>query len=391
MDSQDYNKNNPMKGVNIGKSLVQRMNKQVQEWKKKSENDKVLKQAEVRTLKNGQKNKLSLPSRKSQEEACQASIMTVNWRKVNAGDRSAKLKKSRDGDMKKRQDRVLFKSTSVVSFLPKKSTKYAAGYDVSTSQHRITILKGHQMTEVPLGWSVLMPTNCYGTLALRSGFHRRHPHLAVIGGIIDADYSGEVRMMLMNHGDEDVKVYRGHEFAQIVIAQIPQVPVYERNFDNDEQEATVQKTPFQVRADWKESKDASEAMEYQFDTQQQRADIYGMETELHEVSAEEMMSDQELLSAVEEYEFQDASPSIITRAPPQKWCNCDVGQQDVVRLSKNRRVCGNCDYDIEPSEFAKVADWQMECTCKEPIHVIDEDTQLLIVECGRCNYIIPDC
>ena len=144
MDSQDYNKTNPMKGVNIGKSLVQRMNKQVQEWKDKqvaaaatealaAENNQVLKKAEVRTLKNGKKNKLSLPSSKSQEDTCQKNILTVNWRKVNAAGRAKRLKSARDGDLKKRQDRVLFKSESILTFLPKKSTKYAAGYDVSTT------------------------------------------------------------------------------------------------------------------------------------------------------------------------------------------------------------------------------------------------------------------
>lgn len=356
MDTQDYSKNNPMRGVNIGKSLVQRMNKQLQEYKDKSAtNDKILKKAEVRTLNNGQRNKLSLPSRKSQEDACQASIKTANWRKVNAGDRSAKLKKAKDGDMKKRQDRILFKSTSMLSFLPKKSTKYAAGYDVSTSQHRITILEGHKMTEVPLGWSVLMPTNCYGTLALRSGFHKRHPHLTVVGGIIDADYSGEVRMMLMNHGDEDVKIYRGHEFAQLVIAQMPQVPVYERDYDNDEKEATVQKTPFQVRADWKESKDESAAMEYQFDSQQQRADIYGHEVELQELSAYDMMDDQELLAAVEEEEFQQET---IVRRPAQQgpFCNCDPGQGAVSTEDRGPYYdCMNCNLPIE-GELVEIID-----------------------------------
>jgi dUTP pyrophosphatase len=362
---------------NIGKSLVQRMNKQVADWRK-TENDKVLKEAEVRTLKNGKKNKLSLPSRKSQEDACQASIMSVNWRKVNAANRVKRLKNARDGDLKKRQDRILFKSESILTFLPKRSTKYAAGYDVSTTQHRITILEGHKMTEVALGWSVLMPTNCYGTLALRSGFHKRHPHLTVVGGVIDADYTGEVRMMLMNHGDEDVKIYRGHEFAQLVIAQIPQVQIYEREFGNDEGESTLQKTPFQVRADWKESKDASEAMEYQMDTQQQRADIYGMETELMPLDSEKLMSDQDLLTAVEEYEFA-ATPMTNKPAPPQEWCECDVSQQDPVDVKEiDYAICANCDYKIR------------QCDCPEPLHVIESQSQLIDSKCGRCGEEIVD-
>lgn len=329
---------NPMKNVNIGKSLVQRMNKQVQEWKDKS------------------KNKLSLPSRKSQEEACQASIMTANWRKVNAGDRSAKLKKARQGDIDKvSKGAIVFTKKRPMTFLPRRATRNAAGYDVSPCAQRMTVLKGRKMTELPLGWSVRMPSTCYGTLALRSGFHKRHPQLTIVGGVIDSDYEGEVRMMLMNHGSDDIKLMRGFEFAQLLINKRPVLDVYQRDFDNDEEEAVKTVQVFQEREDWEQSKSASEAMEYQLDSQQQRADIYGMETELYdiqEVSAEEMMSDQELLSAVEEYEFQDKSEKRTKKkkTPPQKWCNCDVGMQDFIHRQNGEPVCGNCDYKISPQD-----------------------------------------
>jgi len=343
-----------MKGVNIGKSLVQRMNKQLQEYKDKDKSGKemLMEETKRRILKNGQKNKLSLPSRKSQEDACQASIMTVNWRKVNAGDRSAKLKKARQGDINKVSNgAIVFTKNRPMAFLPRRATKWAAGYDVSPSDKRMTVLEAHKMTELALGWSMRMPKEKYATLTLRSGFHRRHPQLTVVGGVIDSDYEGEVRMMLMNHGDDDIKLMRGFEFAQLLISETRDYTIYERDFDNDEEEAVKTVQIFAERKNWEESKSASETMEYQFDSQQQRADIYGMETELHdlkEVSAEEMMSDQELLSAVEEHDFQEASQSVLKK-----------------RL-------------------------QMECQCKEPIHVIDDDSQLLFAECGRCGYIVRE-
>lgn len=332
---------NPFKNVNIGKSLVQRMNKQVQDSKKT-------------------KNKLRLPGPKiaamsvEEEKKWREGMMTKNWQRVNAGDRSAKLKKARQGDIDKVSHgcAVVFTKKRPMVFLPRRATKYAAGYDVSPCAQRMTVLRGHKMTEMPLGWSVRMPKDCYGTLALRSGFHKRHPQLTIVGGVIDSDYEGEVRMMLMNHGADDIKLMRGFEFAQLLITKNATLSfdVYERDFDNDEEEAVKTVQVFQERQDWEESKSASETMEYQLDSQQQRADIYGMETELYEiqeVSAEEMMSDQELLAAVEEYEFQDKPKQ---KTPPQKWCNCDVGMQDFIHRQNGEPVCGNCDYKISPQD-----------------------------------------
>jgi dUTP pyrophosphatase len=328
---------NPMKNVNIGKSLVQRMNKQVQEWKDKTK-------------------KIGAMS-KEEEKKWRDGMLSKNWQRVNAGDRSAKLKKARQGDIDKvSKGGIVFTKRRPMVFLPRRATKCAAGYDVSPCAQRMTVLKGHKMTEMSLGWSVRMPQDCYGTLALRSGFHKRHPQLTIVGGVIDSDYEGEVRMMLMNHGSEDIKLMRGYEFAQLLINKRTVLDVYERDFDNDDEEAVKTVQVFQERKDWEESKSASETMEYQFDSQQQRADIYGMETELYdiqEVSAEEMMSDQELLGAVEQYEFQDKPTTSKKKEKlphPQRWCNCDVGMQDFIHRQNGRPVCGNCDYKISPQD-----------------------------------------
>jgi dUTP pyrophosphatase len=345
---------NPMQNVNIGKSLVQRMNKQVQDSKEKL------------------KSKLRLPTRKiaamsvDEEKKWREGMMTKNWQRVNAGDRSAKLKKARQGDIVKVSNGgIVFTKKRPMVFLPRRATKYAAGYDVSPCAQRMTVLKGRKMTEMPLGWSVRMPKDCYGILALRSGFHKRHPQLTIVGGVIDSDYEGEVRMMLMNHGTDDIKLMRGFEFAQLLINKRTVLDVYERDFDNDDEEAVKRVQVFPERQDWEESKSASETMEYQFDSQQQRADIYGMETELYEiqeVSAEDMMSDQELLGAVEEYEFQEKPKSQKKKkeAPPQKWCNCDVGMQDFIHRQNGEPVCGNCDYRISPEDQDK---YPFYCKC----------------------------
>jgi dUTP pyrophosphatase len=329
---------NPMKTVNIGKSLVQRMNKQVQEWKDKT---------------------LSLPTRKSQEEACaKQGTLTDNWAKVTASDRSVKVKRAHAKDLKARQTRVLFTEVHKNAVLPKKKTKYAAGYDITANGLPVQMLPGHKLTEVSLGWKMLMPKNCFATLALRSGFHKRHPHLTVVGGIIDADYNGQVRLMLMNHGDQDVMLYKGLVFAQVVIAKMPQLEVYERVYDNDEMLPTRQQEDFAERRDWEESKQTSAAAEedqvpYMQDSQQQRADIYGGDyMDLEEVFDEEMMSDQDLLAAVEEKE------ETIVRRPAQQgpFCQCDAGQGAVSASDRGPYYdCINCDLPIE-GELVEIID-----------------------------------
>ena len=345
-----------MKGVNIGKSLVQRMNKQVQEWKDKQVTTE--KRHRDRVLKNGQKNKLSLPSRKSQEEACaKQGALTDNWRRVTAPGRKARVQRARARDLRKRHERILFQEVAANTVLPRKKTKYAAGYDVTAAGLPLTIVPGHKMTEVKLGWKLLMPKNCYATLALRSGFHKRHPHLTIVGGIIDADYTGEVRLMLMNHGDEDVMLYRGQVFAQVVIAQMPLLDVYERLYDNDEMPPTVQQEDYAERADWTQSKEASAEAEqsYMQDSQQQRADIYGYEVELEELRDQDMMSDQDLLAAVEGEEFQQET---VVHRPAQQgpYCNCDAGQGAVSASDKGPYYdCINCDLPIE-GELVEIID-----------------------------------
>ena len=67
-------------------------------------------------------------------------------------------------------------------------------------------------------------------LRTRSGLAFKHG-LTVLNspGTVDSDYRGEVKVLLINHGDEDFAVTRGMRIAQIVFAAVTQVAVEERS------------------------------------------------------------------------------------------------------------------------------------------------------------------
>ena len=69
---------------------------------------------------------------------------------------------------------------------------------------------------VATGLSMEIPEGCYGRIAPRSGLAWKHG-IQTGAGVIDADYRGEVKVLLFNHTDVDVVVDRGARVAQLVL------------------------------------------------------------------------------------------------------------------------------------------------------------------------------
>ena len=78
----------------------------------------------------------------------------------------------------------------------------AAGHDIYGLKNG-TIRAQRQML-VETGIAIGFPKGTYGRLAARSGMANKHG-IAVGGGVIDADYTREVRVILRNHGTSDYK------------------------------------------------------------------------------------------------------------------------------------------------------------------------------------------
>lgn len=107
--------------------------------------------------------------------------------------------------------------------LPAAATAGAAGLDLAAAvpaDGPITIAPG-RFERVPTGLAIALPEGYEGQVRPRSGLAARHG-LTVLNapGTIDADYRGEVQVILINHGPEAVEITRGMRIAQLVVAPV---------------------------------------------------------------------------------------------------------------------------------------------------------------------------
>jgi len=116
--------------------------------------------------------------------------------------------------------------------LPAYESTGAAGMDLRAAvpdDRPLLILPGKRAL-VPTGLILEIPEGMEGQVRPRSGLAFKHG-LTVLNspGTVDSDYRGEVKVLLINLGDEDFAVTRGMRIAQIVFAAVTQVAVEERS------------------------------------------------------------------------------------------------------------------------------------------------------------------
>lgn len=95
-------------------------------------------------------------------------------------------------------DRFLYQLLSKNASPPKRQSADAAGYDLASAVEAIVPARGNQLIATDLILHV--PRGCYGRIAPRSGLAWKHS-LDVGAGVIDADYRGNVGIILFNHSD----------------------------------------------------------------------------------------------------------------------------------------------------------------------------------------------
>ena len=105
--------------------------------------------------------------------------------------------------------------------LPRYMTPDAAGMDLRADLEAEIVLAPSERRLVPTGLAVAIPPGFEGQVRARSGLAARDG-LTVLNapGTIDADYRGEVQVLLANLGREPVCVRRGDRIAQLVIAPV---------------------------------------------------------------------------------------------------------------------------------------------------------------------------
>ncbi|MCU0360878.1 MAG: dUTP diphosphatase [Bacteroidia bacterium] len=111
--------------------------------------------------------------------------------------------------------------------LPEYATPHAAGMDLKANLSETVRIKPLQRALIPTGLSLELPIGHEAQIRPRSGLALKHG-LTVLNspGTIDADYRGEVKVLLVNLSDQDFEVKDGERIAQMVIARHEQVEWY---------------------------------------------------------------------------------------------------------------------------------------------------------------------
>ena len=116
--------------------------------------------------------------------------------------------------------------------LPSYETAGAAGMDLRAAvpEDRPLLLLPGRRALVPTGLIMEIPDGFEGQVRPRSGLAFKHGITCLnTPGTIDSDYRGEVKVLLVNLGDEDFVVTRGMRIAQMVFAPVTRASVEERS------------------------------------------------------------------------------------------------------------------------------------------------------------------
>lgn len=110
--------------------------------------------------------------------------------------------------------------------LPGYATGGAAGLDLRAAGKHV--LEPGERTLIGTGFAIALPPSCEGQIRPRSGLAARHG-ITVLNapGTVDADYRGEVKVLLVNLGSEPVEIAAGDRIAQLVVAPVSRLELVE--------------------------------------------------------------------------------------------------------------------------------------------------------------------
>jgi dUTP pyrophosphatase len=104
--------------------------------------------------------------------------------------------------------------------LPQYETAHAAGMDMRAFTPEEIVIKPMQRLLVPTGLHIELPVGYEAQIRPRSGLAYKHG-ISIVNspGTVDADYRGEIKVLLINLSDTDFVVNNGDRIAQMVIAK----------------------------------------------------------------------------------------------------------------------------------------------------------------------------
>lgn len=110
-----------------------------------------------------------------------------------------------------------FAKLSDKAFAPTKGSEFAAGFDLRSAYECTVPARGKELVKTDI--QVQVPPGTYGRIAPRSGLAWKN-FIDVGAGVIDADYRGNLQILMFNHSEEDFKVAPGDRIAQIICEKI---------------------------------------------------------------------------------------------------------------------------------------------------------------------------
>ena len=102
--------------------------------------------------------------------------------------------------------------------LPTYATEQSAGMDLSAALEEAIELGAGERALIPTGLSIALPPGYEAQIRPRSGLAIKHGVTVLNSpGTVDADYRGEIKVVLINHGKEPFTIERGMRIAQMVV------------------------------------------------------------------------------------------------------------------------------------------------------------------------------
>jgi len=112
----------------------------------------------------------------------------------------------------------------------KKGTEDSAGFDLMAAIREKIILKPNTTELIPTGFCLEMPKDFEAQVRPRSGLALKNSVTVLNSpGTIDADYRGEVAVILINHSNKNFDIHRGMRIAQIIFSRVPETVLIEKS------------------------------------------------------------------------------------------------------------------------------------------------------------------
>lgn len=112
--------------------------------------------------------------------------------------------------------------------LPTRMTEHAAGFDLAAAVQHPTSMAPGEIKLIACGFAMAVPEGYEAQVRPRSGLASKHGITMVNApGTIDSDYRGEVKVPLINLGQQPFTIERGMRIAQMLILPVPKVNLIE--------------------------------------------------------------------------------------------------------------------------------------------------------------------